>query len=420
MTSSVTTMRDPVTDDEPPRGSLKLLVDPIFGPFFAAKVLSSGGFWIYSIVAAILAYELSGSAFVVGMVSVAQFGPQLLFGPISGAIADRADRRHLLVAGRLLVTAAAAAMATWIWLVGVDGLPGAWPIVLTAFVTGLGYAIGGPAENAMIPALVRPGELSPAVALNTVPPTVARAAGPAVGALVAAAFGPASAFAIAAAANLVFALVVLPLKIQSRAESRAGADMRVRAGLAYLGRDRTSLLLLSGVAAIGVGADPVITLTPSVADGFGQGSTLVGILASAFGVGAGIAFVGLTWLRGRLGLSRLGTTGLGLLAAGIACAGLSPTPALAVTSLGVGGFGMTLALTSLTTQLQERLPDDLRGRVMALWLVAWVGSRPLAAAVNGGLADATAPVVSFVTVGVVVAGAAWLSRPRALADHAAR
>lgn len=404
----------PSSPAQPPRSSARLLIDPVFGSYFTGKLLSSVGFWIYSIVAAILTYELSGSAFVVGMVSVAQFGPQLLFAPMGGALADRADRRHLVVAGRSLVATAATAMAVWIFMVGVDGLPGAWPIILAAFVIGLGFALGGPAENALIPALIRVGELTPAIALNTVPPTLARAVGPAVGALVAASLGPAAAFAIAAAANVVFAVLVLRLKITSRAARIVGADLRVRVGLAYLRKDRVSLLLLIGVVAIGVGADPVITLTPALAEGFGGGSTLVGLLASAFGVGAGTAFVGLGLLRRRLGMPRLGTTGLLMLSFGIGCAGVSPTPRFAVVALAVGGFGMTLALTALTTQLQERLPDDLRGRVMALWLVAFVGSRPIAAAIDGAVADATTPMVAFVLVAFIVAVIAWLCRPAAL------
>src|SRR5690606_28216478 len=167
------------------RGSLGLLVDPVFGPFFGAKLLGTAGVWIYNIVAAILAFELSGSALVVGLVSVAQFGPQLLLAPLSGAMADRGNRRLQLAVGKLLVAVASGGLGVWIWLVGVEGLPGVWPVIATAFVVGLGFVLVGPAQNALIPALVRPNELAPAIALNTVPPTVARAAGPAVGALVA-------------------------------------------------------------------------------------------------------------------------------------------------------------------------------------------------------------------------------------------
>lgn len=404
---------------EPGRGSLRLIVDPVFGRFFAAKLLSTAGIWIHNIVAAILAFQLSGSALVVGMVSVAQFGPQLLLAPLSGAMADRGDRRRQVVVGKLLAAVGSGGLAIWIWVVGMDGMPGAWPVILTAFVVGIGFVLVAPAQNALIPALVRADELPQAIALNALPPTLARAAGPAVGALVAVSLGPAAAFSIAAVTNLVFAFVILRLDIRSRAENGGGADRRVRAGVKYLREDRAIVLLLAGVAAIGIGADPVITLTPSLAASFGEGSQLVGVFASSFGVGAGLAFVFLGIVRRRVGLPRVATTGLLLLAGGMAGAGLSPIPSLVVVSFVVAGIGMTMALTTLSTQLQERLPDDLRGRVMALWSMAFLGSRPLAAAMNGGVADATAPVVAFLLVAVLVVGVAWLCRPSALEARSA-
>jgi MFS family permease len=410
---------DGTQDTTPNRGSLRLLVDPVFAPFFAGKLVSTAGIWIHNIVAAILAYQLSGSAFVVGLVSVAQFGPQLLFAPLTGAMADRGDRLRQVVLGRLIAAAGSGGLALWLVLVGVDGLPGAWPVVLAALIVGIGFVIGGPAMHALIPALVRPGELAAAIALNSVPFTIARAGGPAVGALVATAAGPAPAFAIAAATNVLFALILWPLPIRSRADNGGGTDRRVRAGIRYLREDRGIILLLLGVAAIGVGADPVITLTPSLSASFGEGSTLVGAFAASFGVGAGLAFLVLGLLRRWLGLPRLATLGLISLAIGIGAAGLSPTPMLAILALTVGGAGMTMSLTGLSTLLQQRLPDDLRGRVMALWSVAFLGSRPIAAAVNGAVSDATAPVVAFCMVAGIVGLAAWLVRPARLAARPA-
>jgi MFS family permease len=400
---------------EPTRGALALVVDPVFGPFFAGKLLSTAGIWIHNIVAAILAFQLTGSAFVVGLVSVAQFAPQLLFAPLSGAIADRGDRRRQLVLGRVIAAAGSGGLAVWILVVGVDGLPGAAPVVGAALVVGIGFVIGGPAMHALLPTLVRPGELAAAIALNSVPFTVARAAGPALGALVATSAGPAVAFAIAAAANLAFAAVMLALPIGGRTVQEPGADRSVRAGLRHLRVDPTLVLLLIGVAAIGIGADPAITLTPSLSEGFGRGSQLVGVFASSFGVGAGSAFVVLGLGRRRLGLARLGTVGLGLLASGMLALTLAPAPWMAIGAFGVGGAGMTLSLTSLSTQMQERLPDALRGRVMALWSVAFLGSRPFAAAVNGAVADAVSVDAALTVVAVVLLVAAWLCRPARLA-----
>jgi MFS family permease len=398
-----------------PRGSLRLIADPVFGPFFAGKLLSTAGIWIHNIVAAIIAFQLTRSAFVVGLVSVAQFAPQLLFAPLSGAMADRGDRRKQLVLGRLIAAAGSGGLGLWIALVGVEGLPGAAPVVGAALVVGIGFVIGGPAMHALLPTLVRPGELAAAIALNSVPFTVARAGGPALGALVAASAGPQFAFAIAAGANLLFALVMLWLPIGGRPVQEPGADRSVRAGIRHLKVDPTLVLLLLGVAAIGIGADPAITLTPPLSDGFGRGSELVGVFASSFGVGAGAAFFVLSPLRRRLGLPRLGTLGLALLATGMLALTVAPVAWLAIAAFGIGGSGMTLALTSLSTQMQERLPDALRGRVMALWSVAFLGSRPFAAAVNGAVADVWSVEAALVVVATILLLAAWLCRPTRLA-----
>jgi MFS family permease len=404
----------PSRPDAAPRGALRLAVDPVFGPFFVGKLLSTAGIWIHNIVAAILAFELTGSAFVVGLVSVAQFAPQLLFAPLSGALADRGDRRKQLILGRLIVASGSGGLAVWVARVGVAGLPGAWPVVGAALIVGVGFVIGGPATHALLPALVRPGELASAVALNSVPFTVARAGGPAVGALVAASAGPAAAFAIAAAGNLVFALLLLPLRVAGRAPRVEGADRSVRAGFRQLRADPTLVLLLVGVAAIGIGADPAITLTPTLSAGFGRGGELVGVFASSFGVGAGAAFVVLAPLRRWLGLARLATLGLCLLATGMAALTVSAVPMAAIVAFGIGGSGMTLALTSLSTQLQERVPDEIRGRVMALWSVAFLGSRPFAAGINGAIADVVSVEAALLMVAALVFAAAALSRPTRL------
>lgn len=406
----------PSSSPQPTRESLQLLVDPVFGPFFGAKLVSSAGVWIYNIVAAILTFELTGSALMVGMVSVAQFSTQLVLAPMAGAMADRGDRRRQIVAGMLLVAGASGALATWTWLAGVEGLPGPWPIVAAAFVVGLGFVLTSTAQNALVPALVRPGELAPAIALNAMPPTIGRAGGPAIGALVATTIGPAAAFAITALTSLLFTLVMLTLDVRTRAHDGGGADRRIRVGVQHLTRDPRILPLLIGIAAIGIGTDPAITLMPSLSAGFGAGASMVGLFASAFGVGTGAVFIVLTPLRKRLGLARLGPAGLLTLSIGMAATGMSPTPTIAVISLVVAGSGMTLALTSLTTQLQEWTPDDIRGRIMALWSMAYVGSRPIAAVVNGAVADATSPAMAFLLVAVISSAAAWRCRPSMLAS----
>jgi MFS family permease len=141
-------------------------------------------------------------------------------------------------------------------------------------------------------------------------------------------------------------------------------------------------------------------------------------MASAFGAGAAVTALASGGLRRRVNLAHLAPLGLTVFAGGLGALALAPAPGWAVAATALAGAGMILAITSLTTQLQARLPEHLRGRVMALWMVAFIGSRPLAAAINGGVADvASARLALVVGVAVLLAGATVV-RPRAVARAA--
>lgn len=126
-------------------GSLRLLVDPVCGPYFFGRLLSTAGIWIHNIVAAILAFQLTGSAFIVGLVSAAQRAPQLLFAPLSGALADRGDRRRQIVLGRVVAACGSGGLALWLALHGADDAPYAWPVMLAALTVGIGAQYSQPA-----------------------------------------------------------------------------------------------------------------------------------------------------------------------------------------------------------------------------------------------------------------------------------
>ena len=392
-----------------------LFIDRTFGPFFWAKMLSNVGMWVHSIAAAIVVYQLTRSAFLVGMVSVAQFAPPLLLTPWAGVYADRGDRRRQLVLGRCVSAIGVGSLAVWIVTFGLDTRTGAAAVILTALISGLGIAIGVPAEHALIPALVRPTELQAAVALNAIPLTVARTGGPALGAFLVATTPPATAFALAASLHLLFVLVVSIIPIRNM-DRPPNPDHGVLGGLRYLRQHRWAAALIVGVTTIGIGSEPVITLMPAIAEVYTDDPRLVGVLASSFGGGAGLAFFLLAVGRRYLWLPRLGTLGLLMLATSMGGVLVSPTPTSAGISLAVGGVGMTFALTSMTTLLQQRVPEALRGRMMALWAVAFLGSRPLAAAATGGLADAVSLRFSLATVVLIVLIGALISRPGRMAN----
>lgn len=393
--------QDPATTSTAASPTGRLLVDRTFGPWFWGNVVSNSGNWLFNVAAAVVVFRLSGSALLVGLVSVSQFAPLVVVSPFAGALTDRLDRRRLLLAAQSVSATAATALAVTSLLVGVDGLPGAWPILLAALGIGVGQAFSAPALNALVPALVRDADLPSGVSLTSLTFNIGRAFGPATSGVLLATVGPEIAFTVNAVSFLALIGALLVITPRPR-DVPAGGDRRVRAGLRYVLEDRTTLLLLAAVAATGYAADPMITLAPSLAEAVGGGETLVAVLVSAFGIAAAPAAVLSGRLQRRLGSLRVAGSGATTAAVGLAVAALAPAAAVAVVGFATTGVGFVLALTGFTTVLQRRVPDALRGRVMALWSVAFLGNRPIAALLDGSAADLVGPRWAM-TIAIAVA-----------------
>ncbi len=387
-----------------------LLVDRTFGPYFWGQAVATMGVWIHNVAAAILMWDLTRSTQWVAAITIGQFLPQVLVSPWSGGRADRADRRRQMVAGTLVAGFGPAVIAVWEALVGFEDGLGPVVLIVAATVIGTGFALSGPATQALLPSLVRRTELPTVVAVSSWPMTIARAAGPALGALLMVTSGAAVTFGLVAVTQFAFA-AAMHRRERETLMPADGRDTRVRAALTYLRAERPTAFLLLGVGVVGFGVDPVVTLAPAVADRLGGAGDVVGLLASAFGVGAGVGFVLLPLVRRRQRLERMATVGLILLALGLAPLAVAPNVAAAIVTLGLAGVGMALSLTGFTTAVQQRVPDALRGRVMAIWAVAFLGSRPLAATLSGGIADVWDEEVALVAAAVLILVGAFASRP---------
>lgn len=375
----------------PPRAVAALLVDRTFGPWFWGNLASNTGNWLYNVVAAVVVFDLTGSALMVGTVSVAQFATLAVVSPWAGALSDRIDRKRMLLAAQTFAFASASALAVASLLLGVEGLPGAWPIIVATLGIGVGVAFTGPAQQALVPALVEDADLESAVTLTSLTFNVGRALGPGAAGVILATVGPEVAFAVNAVTFVALLAALLAIRPRARAPHDPDADRSVRAGLRHLRRDPAVPWLLGGVAAMGFATDPINTLAPPLAAELGAGGDLVAVLVSAFGVGAALTALIAGRLQRGLGRLRTGALGGGLLAAGLLVAAIALAPWVAVGGFGVMGVGFVLGLTSLTTVLQRRVPDELRGRIMALWTVAFLGNRPIAALIDGALADWVGP-----------------------------
>jgi len=408
-----------IDDDAPARTRRQLLWTPV-GALATGKVLATLAVWTTNIAGAILVFQLTGSALIVGLVSVAQFTPQLLLTPLFGARADRSERFAQVMAGTAVTALGSLLLVVWALTLGFGVGRDAGVIVAAAGLVGLGFAISGPAQSALLPALVRRSELADALALSSLPIIIARSIGPAVGATLYLVAGALFTFALALLLNVGF-LVLLGLLRRSvdvaAHEPEAGSDRRVRAGFAYLRRSPRTTLQIFGVGIIGVAVDPITTLTPSLAEALGMPSGFVGTLASSFGLGAAGGFLVLSPVRLRFGLLRLGAIGLAVMGAGILLAGVATIPSLAVAGVVAAGVGMTFSLNSFTTLVQNDVPDELRGRVMALWSMAFLGSRPVTALSTGWLTDAGGVRAALVLSAAVILVGAWMTRGSRMLAH---
>lgn len=387
------------------RSSLRLFTDRNFGPYLVANFTSNVGNWFQNVAAGIVVFQLTGSNTLVGAVSVLQFLATLVLSPWSGSMADRFDRRKLLILAQAVSAIGAVGLAIWVGLEGVEGLPGVWPVLAATGVIGLGYAIGISAMNALIPALVERPDLEDAIALNSASFTLARAIGPAVAGLVVAAAGAAWAFGINALTFLP--LIIVLFIIRPRETNLAGGDRSVRAGFAYVLERRQMLWLILATLTVGWAGDPASTLAPAYADMFGLDEWFVGLQVAAFGVGAAASSLGVGFVRSRRGAEWTTRLGIVVLGVGLVLFAVAPNPPMALVGLFVAGVGFLLGVTTTNANLQRRLDDEMRGRVMALWSMAFLGSRPLAGLIDGAVADLVSPRAGVLAAGLPLLVGWW-------------
>jgi MFS family permease len=363
---------------EGPREALRVATQRNFGPYFFGNALSASGTWFQNLAAALLVFRLTHSPFLLGVLSFSQFIPVLVLAPWTGAAADRFDRRHLLFVSQSVAVVLSATLGA----LAFAGLAEAWVVILFALGLGIVSAYSAPAQQALVSALVPARDLASAVALNSMTFNIARALGPAAAAATVAAFGIPVAFLVNSASYVLF--IGTLLLVHPRRQRRL-RHARLRESLALVRARPRLLWLLVVVLAAGFASDPVNTEAPAFAHAFGHPDTWAGLIIGAFGAGAVAAAIA---TAGRAGSPRRTVVTLTLLATGITLFCLSPTLAVGFPFLVAAGFGYLTSNARATAQLQLDVDESQRGRIMALWSVAFLGLRPVASLADGVLAGA--------------------------------
>src|SRR6266576_364674 len=364
-----------------PGEALRLIRSRNFGPYFVGNASSATGTWFQNLAASLFVYRQTHSPFLLGVLQFANFIPVLLLAPWAGSAADRFDRRRVVLVSQVAATSLSAVLAALAWA----GLARVWVVMACTLGLGVVSAFSAPASQALIGDLVPRADLQSAVALNSMTYNLVRAVGPALAALSVRKLGIPVSFAINSASYLVLVGGVLVVSTAPRLRA-SRADTRLRESLRLVREQPRLLAFLLIVTAVGFASDPVNTEAPAFAHAFGRPDTDAGYLIGAFGAGAvAAAFL----LAGRVaGSRRRMFTTLVLLGAGVIGFSLSPWLPLAYVFLALAGFGYLASNTSATSRLQLDVEPDQRGRIMALWSVAFLGLRPIASLTDGAIAGA--------------------------------
>ena len=377
------------TPEEPARGrTFESLSVPNYRKFFLGQAISLAGTWMQSVALAWLVLQLTGSATWLGLVIALQTLPILFLGPYAGVLVDRVDKRRLLVGTQT----AAAVQALVMGVLTVRG------DITTAWVLGLSLALGlvntldNPARQSFIREMVSGPLVRNAVTLNSVVVNASRAVGPAIGGVLIATLGVGTCFLVNAAsfAAVIVAYLAMDPRALRTAEPTPRAPRQLRDGLSYVRRTRDLFVPLVMMAMVGtLTYEFQVSLPTLVTDTFGEGATSLGAITSAMGVGAVVGGL-VSASRHATGIQPLvlSSAAFGL---STALTAISPTVQVAAASLLLVGASSVWFLSVGNATLQMTAAPQMRGRVMALWAVAFLGTTPVGGPLIGWIAEHASP-----------------------------
>jgi MFS family permease len=342
--------------------------------YFVGQLVSNIGTWCQAVAQGWLVYTLTGSGTAIGVVTALQFLPTLLGGLWAGVVADRFDRRRILLCTQAAMAVAAGALA----VLTIAGVVQVWEIYLLALLSGVGTALDTPARQAFVTELVAPDNLANAIALNSAMFNASRVVGPGIAGLLIAVVGTGWCFGVNAVS---FAAVIAGLLAMRRGELfsprlQPRARRQVRDGLAYAWRTpllRTNILLIAVVGTFGINF-PVI-LPVLAKEVFHGGSTTYSVLSAVMALGS---LAGALVVAGRARPTRTVLFG-SCLAFGVfsVLAALSTNLFIAVPLLVVVGATAIAYLSTANTIVQMTCSPEMRGRVMAIYALVLLGSTPI-------------------------------------------
>jgi MFS family permease len=386
------------------RRSFHSLSVPNYRRYFAGQVVSLSGNWMQTVAAVWLILSLTGSGVAVGLTTALQFLPMLLFGAWGGLFADRFPKRRLLMVTQALM----ALPAIGLFAVTEAGTVAPWMVYLAVFAMGAVNAVDNPTRQSFVIEMVGPDRVVNAVSLNSVIVQSARIVGPAIGGLLIAAFGVGLCFGVNA---FTFAAMIVALwrmdPAQLRAAPTGGREPgAIRAGLRYVKRTPALAVPLALMALVGTFGFNFQVVLPLLARfSFDGGPGTYAVLVSAMGVGS-VAGALITGAHGRTGPRLIAAAALGFGVSALLSAAM-PALALEIPMLALLGAAAVTFAASINSTLQLAVEPAMRGRVMALYSVVFLGSTPIGGPLTGWLSEAYDPRVALMLAAIAGLSAAW-------------
>jgi MFS family permease len=386
------------------RRSFNSLEVPNYRRYFAGQLISLSGTWMQTVAAIWLILSLTDSGIAVGLTTALQFLPMLLIGAWGGLLADRIPKRRLLITTQALM----AIPAIGLFAVTAAGIAAPWMVYLAVFAMGSVNAVDNPTRQSFVIEMVGPDRVVNAVSLNSVIVQSARIVGPALAGLLIAGFGVVPCFGLNALTFI--AMIVALWGMDPRGLQAAPVAARepgaIRAGLRYVGRTPELAVPLALMALVGtLGFNFQVVLPMLAKFSFDGGAGAYAVLVSAMGVGS---------IAGALVTGHHGRTGPRLIAGGALAFGVSallsaamPSLALEIPMLALLGAAAVTFAATINSTLQLAVAPEMRGRVMALYSVVFLGSTPIGGPLTGWLSEAYDPRVALLLAGITGLSAAW-------------
>lgn len=378
---------------------------PNFRILWIGACTSSIGTWMQNVAQNWLVLTLTGSAFYLGLDAFLGQLPIMLFTLVGGVVADRRDRRRVLLMSQYVQMTSAFTLALLVFLQVVrpaSGAPGhavsmtVWYVLALSFLTGCAQAFGGPAYQSLVPSLVEKKDLPNAIALNSIQFNLARIIGPLLAGVALATLGTVFCFTMNGLSFVAVIVSLLILQIPVRRPLPPQPMLQqLRGGLSYV-RHEGPLLGLTIVAFLTTFLGmPVITLLPVfVQKVFHLGVAQYSQMMAFQGAGAVVGALIVAWM-GRF--RRMGSVALIVqigFGAVIAAFAWSRVPGLSYALLFLAGVGQIVVFSLANSIVQLIVPNEMRGRVMSIYMVAFRGGMPLGSLTAGALANVySAPAV---------------------------